>query len=225
MYQRTCYAFTCIFLCSTLAAAAELRVITDRTTSHIRPIIEQFETESRTKVSVLYVKKGFLQRVKSRPSEADVIFTKNLEQLATLGKQGKIAPFKSEKIKKNVAHKFIDKDNFFLATSYRVRAIYTDKNFKLPDNFDYDYLAEPSLKGSVCMRSGYHEYNLSLFSQLRLKWGKNKFKIFIRGLKANLARKPKGNDRAQVEAIIKKICKVAIANSYFINVARFTYCL
>ena len=41
---------------------------------------------------------------------------------------------------------------------------------------------------------------------------------FLRGLKANLTRAPKGNDRAQVRAIYDSICDVSIGNSYYMPI-------
>jgi iron(III) transport system substrate-binding protein len=40
---------------------------------------------------------------------------------------------------------------------------------------------------------------------------------WARGVKANLARKPQGNDRAQVKAIWQGECDVAIGNSYYMG--------
>ena len=40
---------------------------------------------------------------------------------------------------------------------------------------------------------------------------------WLEGLKANLARKPQGNDRAQVKAIWQGECDLAIGNSYYMG--------
>lgn len=45
--------------------------------------------------------------------------------------------------------------------------------------------------------------------------GAEKAKSFLEGLKANLARKPQGNDRGQVKAIKEGICDYALGNSYY----------
>jgi len=45
--------------------------------------------------------------------------------------------------------------------------------------------------------------------------GAEEAKTWLEGLKANLARKPQGNDRGQVKAIKEGECDVAIANTYY----------
>ena len=39
---------------------------------------------------------------------------------------------------------------------------------------------------------------------------------WLKGLKSNLARKPQGNDRAQVKAIYEGFCDIAVINHYYI---------
>jgi len=68
------------------------------------------------------------------------------------------------------------------------------------------------------VRSGYHEYNLSLFSQMAADQGLDAARAFITGLHANLARVPNGNDRAQVRAIYEGECDLSLGNSYYMPI-------
>ena len=43
----------------------------------------------------------------------------------------------------------------------------------------------------------------------------DKTEDFLRGLKSNLARKPQGNDRAQIKGVASGACDYAIANLYY----------
>ena len=45
--------------------------------------------------------------------------------------------------------------------------------------------------------------------------GQEKASEWLSGVKENLARKPQGNDRAQVKAIHEGVCDVAIINNYY----------
>ena len=45
---------------------------------------------------------------------------------------------------------------------------------------------------------------------------------WAKGLVANLARKPQGNDRAQVKAIYEGVCDVALINSYYYGNMKFS---
>ncbi len=46
-------------------------------------------------------------------------------------------------------------------------------------------------------------------------YGEAKATAWLRGVKANLARKPQGNDRAQVKAIMEGVCDIAVGNHYY----------
>ena len=50
---------------------------------------------------------------------------------------------------------------------------------------------------------------------LTINVGEAQTKQWLTALKQNLARKPQGNDRAQVKAVKEGLCDVAIGNSYY----------
>ncbi len=81
----------------------------------------------------------------------------------------------------------------------------------------YTDLIKPRFKGRVCTRSGKHAYNLSLLAALIDEMGEKGAEDWARGLKANLARRPKGNDRTQVKAIKEGLCDVSLGNSYYLG--------
>ena len=70
-----------------------------------------------------------------------------------------------------------------------------------PSNFSYEDLANPKYKGKVVIRKSNNIYNQSLVASLIANNGKNKTAEWAKGLVNNMARKPKGNDRAQILAV------------------------
>ena len=96
----------------------------------------------------------------------------------------------------------------------RARVIYAHNDLNLSD-ISYEDLILPKYKNRVCTRSGYHPYNISLFSSLLAHHGEEWFENYIVKLKANLARKPQGNDRDQVKAIYAGVCDLSIGNHYY----------
>ena len=50
---------------------------------------------------------------------------------------------------------------------------------------------------------------------------KKKQKKWAKGLVENLARKPEGNDRAQVKAVHEGVCDVAVINTYYFGKMKF----
>ena len=79
----------------------------------------------------------------------------------------------------------------------------------------YEDLTDARWKGRICTRSGKHPYMVALTASMIAHYGIEKAKDWLTGLKANLARKPQGNDRAQVKAIKEGVCDVAVINHYY----------
>ena len=80
----------------------------------------------------------------------------------------------------------------------------------------YEDLANPRLKGQICVRSGAHPYNLSLGAAMIAHHGEAKTEEWARGVVANLARAPKGGDTDQLKAVAAGECGVAVSNSYYL---------
>jgi iron(III) transport system substrate-binding protein len=204
------------FSCS---SPKEIRIITDRTESHLAPLINYYSEKTGTSVNAVFVDSGLLPRLEARPDEADLVITKTINLLETAKNKDLLQPFSSSKLNKQLPAEFRDPDNYYITTSYRARVIYYSKDRVNPGELStYEDLASPKWKGRICIRSGYHSYNLSLFSQMAATVGSEKTRAFIQGLHNNLARAPQGNDRAQVQAIYEGKCDIAIANSYYMGI-------
>ena len=102
----------------------------------------------------------------------------------------------------------------WVALTQRARIIYVAKHKKIK-SINYEDFVKDEFKGKVCMRSGFHPYNISLFASLMENNNQAWLKDFLIKLKSNLARKPQGNDRDQVKAIAAGVCDVAYANHYY----------
>ena len=98
----------------------------------------------------------------------------------------------------------------------RARMIYTSKERVGKGQItSYEQLADPKWRGKVCTRKGDHAYNIALLAAYIGHYGEAKATDWLRGVKANLARKPQGNDRAQVKAIMEGVCDIAVGNHYY----------
>ena len=104
---------------------------------------------------------------------------------------------------------------FGLSTRARV-TIYDKQKVKAEDVATYAQLADPKFKGSICVRSGSHPYNLSLFGSLMEPQGAQATETWLKGIVNNLARAPKGGDTDQIRAVAAGECTVAISNSYYL---------
>jgi len=72
-----------------------------------------------------------------------------------------------------------------------------------------------SLPAALPLCSGKHPYNVSLLASVITAKGEKEAEAWLRGVKDNLARRPQGNDRAQVKAVMEGECDVAVGNSYY----------
>ena len=200
-----------------LAQQRVLRLISDRTDQGtLRPLLDAFEARSGAKVEGVFMDQGLVNRLESRPTEADVVITKDAELLDIAAQRGLLDEIKSDKIKAAVPPEFMDPAGRYFVDAYRARIIFYSKARVKPSELSsYEDLASPKWKGRICLRSGSHDYNLALFGQFFASYGEAKARTVISGIAANLARAPKGNDREQAKAIFDGKCDIALMNTYY----------
>ena len=148
-------------------------------------------------------------------SPADVFLTVDAARLAKADEMQLFQPLKSKLLESRVPANLRTAD--WAAFSQRARIIvYNKAAVNAADVQNYEDLANPKLKGKVCVRSGSHPYNLSLGAALVEHLGEQKTEAWARGLVDNFARAPKGGDTDQMKAVAAGECGVALANSYYL---------
>jgi iron(III) transport system substrate-binding protein len=150
-------------------------------------------------------------------SPADVLLTVDVGRLVEATERGVAQPIDSQAISDNVPAALRDPDNNWFGLTLRGRVVLASKDRVSVDALTYDDLADPKWRGKVCTRSGQHPYNLGLVAAIIAHEGPEKTKAWLEGLKANLARKPAGNDRAQAKAVWAGECDLAISNTYYMG--------
>ena len=209
------------FACfASIANAAEnLTVYSYRQAFLIEPILADFTKETGIGVDVVFSKKGIAERMmrEGRLSKADIVLTSDFYRLMELVEKDLVVPAKSDTLKQNIPAKYRSPDDEWYALTMRVRNIYSSKDRLGKLDINYEDLADPKYKGKICTRSGKHPYNVSLVASMIAHHGEQETKTWLEGWKANLARKPQGNDRAQVKAVSEGLCDLAIGNSYYLG--------
>jgi iron(III) transport system substrate-binding protein len=202
-------------------AAEEVNVYSYRQPFLVEPMFNEFTKETGIKVNVKFAKKGLAEKLaqEGEYSPADVILTVDISRLSELTDKKLVQKVDSEVLEKNIPAQLQDDGNEWFALTTRTRSVYSsrDRVGKLGDDFTYLDLAKPEFKGKICTRSGKHPYNVSLVSAMIAHHGEAETKEWLEGVKANLARKPQGNDRAQVKAIKEGLCDVSLGNSYYLG--------
>jgi iron(III) transport system substrate-binding protein len=208
-------------LASTMSyAAEEVNVYSYRQAFLIEPMMKEFTAETGVKVNILFADKGLIERIKreDKLSKADLMLTSDFILLTQFTEDGLSQPVDSDVLNKNIPSKFQDADKQWFALTSRARNIYSSVDRVGPaPKISYQDLATPAFKGKVCMRPGKHPYNVSLLASIIAHDGEANAKAWLEGLKANLARKPQGNDRAQVLAVKEGLCDYALGNSYYLG--------
>ncbi len=200
-------------------ARDEIRVITDRTEDHLAPIFEAYTKATGVPIEAVYIHEGLVSRLENRPTEADIVITKDADLMEIIAGKGLLQPLNSERIERVVPAQYRSPDGLYFSDSYRARVIFYSKERVSPTDLStYENLADPRWRGRVCIRSGYHDYNLNLFGQIMAKRGEEFTREFLGKLADNLARSPSGNDRDQVKAIHEGICDISIGNSYYMGI-------
>jgi iron(III) transport system substrate-binding protein len=148
-------------------------------------------------------------------SPADILITVDASRLEVADRLGLFQPIRSAVLDQRVPAGLRTPN--WIAFSTRARVIVHNKvAVKKEDVQSYEALADPKLKGQVCMRSGSHPYNLSLGAAVIAHDGEVKAEQWARGLVANFARSPKGGDTDQLLAVAAGECGVTVSNTYYL---------
>ena len=205
---------------TTATAASELNIYSHRQPFLINPFIDTYSKISGIKVNIVYASKGLAQRLKAEGarSPADIILTVDIARLHVYADKNLLAPINSKILKKNIPVHLRDSKNRWFAFSKRARVIVAAKRATdTADIVSYEDLANPKWRGRICSRPGSHVYNRALIASLIHSRGAIATENWAKGLVQNLARRPQGNDRAQVKAIYEGQCDIAIINHYYFN--------
>ncbi|MEQ8395527.1 Fe(3+) ABC transporter substrate-binding protein [Thalassobaculum sp.] len=200
------------------SAAEEVNIYSLRQPFLIEPLLKAFTEKTGIKTNVVFAKEGVVERMKAEGanSPADVILTVDIGRLNDAVEAGVIQPVKSKTLEANIPASFRDPEGRWFALTQRARLIYTSKERVKPGEItSYEDLADPKWKDRICTRSGKHDYNVALLAAMIAHHGEAKAEEWLKGLKSNLATKPKGGDRDQVKAVKQGECDVAIGNSYY----------
>lgn len=166
---------------------------------------------------------GILARLKAEgsASPADVILLVDAARLWRGEQDGLFQPVKSAVLEQRIPATLRGADAgqgaqwFGISTRARI-VVYDKSRIKATDVDSYAKLAAPALKGQICIRSGSHPYNLSLFGSVLERMGPQATEAWLKGVVANLARDPKGGDTDQIRGVASGECGVAVTNSYYL---------
>jgi iron(III) transport system substrate-binding protein len=208
-----------LLLSPAVQAAEAVNVYSYRQPSLIEPLLRAFTQETSIEVNLIFAEKGLIERMvqEGANSPADVLLTADVGRLVEARAKDLSQPVKDETISKNIPEAFADPEGHWYGLTMRARVAYVSKERVKQNTISYEELADPKWKGKICIRSGQHPYNLGLIAAMIARRGEEKTREWLKGLKANLAVKPSGNDRSQAKSVYAGECDVALANTYYMG--------
>ncbi|MEG5036781.1 Fe(3+) ABC transporter substrate-binding protein [Microcoleus sp. AT3-D2] len=160
-----------------------------------------------------------IERIRSEGanSPADVFLTVDGGRLWRAKQAGILQPVSSKVLTSAIPASLRDPQGFWFGLSRRARVIVYNKSKVNPAQLStYEALTEPRWKGKVLVRSSTNIYNQSLVGAMLAAHGAQKTEAWARGLVANFARPPEGNDTAQIKAVADGVGDIAIVNTYYV---------
>ena len=205
-----------LFALPAQAQTQSINLYTTREPGLIQPLLDAFTKQTGIRVGTVFLKDGLLERVKAEGihSPADVLMVVDIGNLFDLVEANLFQPIQSEVLTQAIPSPLRSAEGTWFALSLRDRVLYAEKTLAL-NAFQYEDLAKPEYKGKVCIRAGQHPYNNALIASMIAHRGSAETEQWLRGVKANLARKAAGGDRDVARDILGGICDLGLANAYY----------
>lgn len=202
------------------ALAEEVNIYSHRQPELIQPLLDAFTAETGIPVNVAFVDKGMVEKLKAEGdrSPADLILTVDVARLGEVKDAGITQPVEDAALDAAIPENLRDKDHQWYGLTTRARIVYASKE-RVQDGevTTYEDLADPKWKGRICTRPFTDDYNVALIAAFLAHHGEADTVKWLEGIKANLAKKPEGSDRAQVKSIWAKECDISLGNTYYMG--------
>ena len=214
-----------ILLASTCAAIAgpaiaDVNIYTTREPGLIQPVMDAFTAETGIAVNLSYIDDGLVERLTAEGarSPADLVMTVDIANLKQIVDAGVVQAVESDVLNAAIPAQLRSDENLWFGLTTRARIIYASKD-RVADGevTTYEDLTSDKWEGRICSRSGLNNYSLALLSAVIAHKGEDGARDWAAGLRENLARKPEGNDRAQVRAIWAGECDISLGNTYYMG--------
>ena len=208
---------------SSMVFANEVNVYTSRHYDSDAELYSSFTADTGIKVNIISGKgKALMERLNSEGanSPADVFITVDAGNLWKVQKDGMFQSISSSVVDSVVPANLSGPNDEWVAIAKRSRVMYYNPLTVSADemeNLAYEDLSDAKWIGRIAIRSSGNMYNQSLVSSLISNNGVAETEVWAHRFVGNFARKPEGNDRAQIMAVANGEADIAIANSYYIG--------
>ena len=217
-------ALTCTFLFNLNIPAnsteKEVKVYSGRHYNTDRSVYKKFAEETGIKVRLIEAAGiSLIERLKreGKNSQADLILLVDAARITNAAKLGLLQKIDSTTLENDVPIGLKDPNKEWYALTRRVRVMVANpKVVDVSKINDYTDLADPSLKGKVCLRNRKSPYNQSLVANQIINKGEEVTKNWLNGMISNVSQPFFPGDISIVRAVSKRKCGVGIVNHYYV---------
>ena len=225
MFKKLFYsALTCTFIFNvnlpSYSTEKEVRVYSGRHYNTDRNVFKKFAQETGVKVRLIEASGiSLIERLRreGENTQADLILLVDAARITKAAKLDLLQKIESSSLENAVPQGLKDPNKQWYGLTRRVRVMVANpKVVDVSKINDYTYLADPSLKGKVCLRNRKSPYNQSLVANQIVNKGQEATKNWLNGMISNVSQPFFPGDISIVRAVSKKKCGVGIVNHYYV---------
>jgi len=219
-YSALTFSFLFSFNIPVDSTEREVKVYSGRHYNTDRGVYKKFAEETGIKVRLIEAAGiSLIERLRreGKNSQADLILLVDAARITNAAKADLLQRIDSPSLENDVPIGLKDPGKEWYALTRRVRVMVANpKVVDISKIKDYTDLADPSLKGKVCLRNRKSPYNQSLVANQIVNKGQEATKTWLSGMISNVSQPFFPGDISIVRAVSKKKCGVGIVNHYYV---------
>lgn len=202
------------------ASAQQVNIYSFRHDFLVEPLLNRFEDTTGIMVNIVSGNADVMIKrlaAEGAQSMTDLLLTVDAGRLERAKALGLLQPVSSAKIEQALPSRYRDKDKMWFGLSVRARPIlYNRQHVKPWAVKDYTDLSDRRWRGRLCLRDSKNIYNQSLVAGYLAHKGAAQTRLWVRGMVANLAQRPQGNDIDQIKYVAAAVCHFSVVNTYYL---------
>ena len=202
------------------AQSNEIGVYSGRHYNTDKELYRQFTARTGIKVKLLEAKDdALIERLRNEGanSPADVLVLVDAARLDRATDLGLFRPTSSAALGRDVPASLRDANGRWYGLTRRVRVAVVNPAMVNPASIrTYADLANPALKGKLCLRDSKSVYNQSLVADQIIQRGEAATGAWVRGLTANVTQPLFTSDTPLIRAVANGQCGVGLVNTYYV---------
>ena len=207
--------------CSGPETTTQIGVYSGRHYNTDKDLYARFTEATGIQVKLLEAKDdALIERLNTEgdDSPADVLILADVARLDRAAGMNLFQTVDSDALNQAVPRDLRDSEGRWFGLTRRLRApMFNADRVNAEQVSSYGVLADPSLKGKLCLRNRRSVYNQSLVAFMLDEQGQAATEDWIKGMVNNLAEPVFSSDTPMIRAVAQGQCGVALANSYYLG--------